>query len=161
MSAVLAKIFGGMGGEIIKSLDGLFTSDDERLKAKVLIDQVVNVGKKDVLNATAKQEAELTRRHELDMGSDSTLSKNVRPASLVYLLVVVSVLAVTDGNLSWDEWAFSVKDNYIDLFQILLVTAFAFYFGGRSVEKVTKVAKQFKARKKKKVEEWVSDSDGD
>ena len=74
---------------------------------------------------------ELTKRWEADSKSDSLLAKNVRPMSLVYLLGVISILAFTDGNIG----TFNIKDGYINLFELLSLTAFAAYFGGRTIEK--------------------------
>jgi len=68
------------------------------------------------------------------MSSDEPIAKKVRPYSLIYLLVVVSILSVIDGNLL----SFTVKDVYIELFQALLMLVFGAYYGGRTIEKVMK-----------------------
>jgi hypothetical protein len=39
---------------------------------------------------------------------------------------------------SMDNWAFNVKDSYVDLLQILMLTAFGAYFAGRTIEKAKK-----------------------
>jgi hypothetical protein len=36
---------------------------------------------------------------------------------------------------SLDNWPFNVKDSYIDLLQVLMLTAFGAYFAGRTIEK--------------------------
>jgi hypothetical protein len=69
------------------------------------------------------------------MNSDSWLSKNIRPMVLVYLTVVFSALAFTDGNIG----EFKIAREYIPIFQTLLVTAYGAYFVGRSWEKSRKI----------------------
>ena len=86
-----------------------------------------------------KFEEQLSERHKYDMQSDDKWSKRVRPFSLIFLLGVTTILSITDGNLHWNEWEFMIAKEYIDLFKTLLVTAFGFYFGGRSFEKVAKM----------------------
>ena len=39
---------------------------------------------------------------------------------------------------SMDNWAFNVKDSYVDLLQVLMLTAFGAYFAGRTIEKAKK-----------------------
>lgn len=79
--------------------------------------------------ATA-QEAETTKRLQADMASDSWLSKNVRPGTLVYILTAYLVLAVLDGI------GFRVSESYVTLLGQWGMLVMSFYFGGRSVEKV-------------------------
>ena len=70
------------------------------------------------------------------MASDSWLSKNIRPILLIYLVFIISVLSMGD---SISYFNFDVKDSYIELFEVLLITSFSFYFGSRGLEKVTKI----------------------
>lgn len=75
-------------------------------------------------------EGNVTSRWQADMGSDSWLSKNVRPLTLVYILTAYLLLAILDGN------GFKVAESYVELlgqWGMLVMTA---YFGGRTVEKV-------------------------
>lgn len=74
----------------------------------------------------------ISDRWKADMGSDSWLSKNVRPMALISLLTLYLGLAVAD---SMDNWAFDVKESYIALLEVLMMTAFGAYFAGRSFEK--------------------------
>ena len=118
------------------SLDKLITSDEERLKIqneleKIKLDAQANAIKLEA-ELEVKMEESVTARWQSDMQSDEPLAKRVRPYSLVYLLLVVSLLSFTDGNLG----TFAVKEVYIDLFQALLLLVFGAYFGGRSLEKI-------------------------
>lgn len=82
----------------------------------------------------AEQDA-VTRRWEADMGSDATLAKLIRPLTLIALLALFLGLAVAD---SIETVQFDVKPSYIDLLQVLMLTAFGAYFAGRSIEKTRK-----------------------
>ena len=77
-------------------------------------------------------EKTLTERHRIDMASDSWLSKNIRPLTLIYLLGLLTTTIVLDSVKSAN---FDVSEGYIKLLEILSVIAFTFYFGGREVQK--------------------------
>jgi len=75
---------------------------------------------------------EISERWQYDMKSDSWLSKNTRPLTLIYLTVCMSLFIIFDSmNLLFD-----MKDIWIDLLQTLLVTVYVAYFGSRGAEKV-------------------------
>lgn len=77
---------------------------------------------------------EVTKRWEADMNSDVKIAKVIRPSIMIYLIAFFTVITIWD---SVDE-TFSVKDNYVDLLQILLLTTAGAYFAGRTIEKTTK-----------------------
>lgn len=77
------------------------------------------------------QEA-ITARWKSDNDSGNRLAQMVRPVTLIALLSLYTVLAVVDSVVSWD---FEVKEQYINLLEILSLTAFGAYFAGRSYEK--------------------------
>ena len=79
---------------------------------------------------------EVSERWANDMKSDSWLSKNVRPITLLYLLLVMSVLVFCDSI----ENGFAVKDIWVTLVESLLITVIIAYFGGRSAEKYKKIS---------------------
>jgi hypothetical protein len=78
---------------------------------------------------TAEQQ-ELTKRQQADMASDSTLSKNIRPATLVFILVVYSTFAMMSA------WDIEVNNNYVELLGQWGMLIMSFYFGGRTLEKI-------------------------
>ena len=82
-------------------------------------------------------EKTISDRWSSDMASDSWLSKNARPMTLIFLLIVISVFATLD---SIDNLAFQVSTTYIDLFKTLLVTVVVAYFGSRGMEKYKKIS---------------------
>jgi hypothetical protein len=75
----------------------------------------------------------VTERWKADMMSDSWLSKNIRPMIMLYLLLSFTIFVVMD---SIDNLAFNIKNSYVDVFSILMTTAFTAYFAGRSYEKI-------------------------
>jgi len=75
----------------------------------------------------------VTERWKADMMSDSWLSKNIRPIILMYLILSFTIFVVTD---SIENVGFNIKESYIDVFSVLMTTAFTAYFAGRSYEKV-------------------------
>ena len=83
------------------------------------------------MNHEVQMEKNITDRWTADMNSDSWLSKNVRPMVLIFLIVCTMILIFIDAG----QIKFNVKDSYIDLLQITLITVIGAYFGGRSLEK--------------------------
>ena len=129
--SVLGKIFSGGANELVKGvggvLDNLITSKDEKLEAERKIKELV-------ANYEVEMEKNITSRWEADLKSDSWLSKNVRPLTLVFLIVCTMLLIFIDAGAI----NFNVKDSYVDLLQLVLITVIGAYFGGRSLEKVKK-----------------------
>ena len=78
---------------------------------------------------------EISKRWSSDMTSDSWLSKNTRPMTLIFLTVSLIILIVLDsGNIG-----FGVNDTWVDLLKSLLITVYVAYFGSRGVEKFKKM----------------------
>ena len=77
---------------------------------------------------------QVNERWKFDMNSDSWLSKNIRPLTLIFLVIsTVLIIFIDAGALQ-----FEVKASWIDLLQLVLITVIGAYFGGRSLEKVKK-----------------------
>ena len=132
----ISEIFSSSVGAVVDSIgdaiDKNVTNTEEKM---VLINELTKIkadSKAKSEEIDVQFEKEISTRHQADMQSDNELSKNIRPASLIFLLAVVGVLSVTDGNVG----EFTVGESYIELFNTLLLVAFAFYFGGRSLEKI-------------------------
>lgn len=95
----------------------------------------------DPAEAKAKIDAEIayqnnvTERWKADMGSDIKLAKLIRPATLITLMVVFCATMIAD---SIDSVAFNVKESYVSLLEILMLTSFGAYFAGRTIEKTRK-----------------------
>jgi len=81
---------------------------------------------------------EISKRWESDMKSDSWLSKNTRPMSLIFLTLSMVLLILLDSF----EWNFNVGEGWVSLLQTLLVTVYVAYFGSRGAEKFQSIKKQ-------------------
>lgn len=129
-------IFSSSVGEVIKAVgdagDKLFTSDQDRLKFQNELIKIQTDAKLREIELETKFEEEISKRWESDNQNGSILAKNVRPATLVYLLAILTVMAFFDGNVG----GFKINPAYIDIFQALSITAIGGYFTLRSIEKV-------------------------
>jgi hypothetical protein len=77
----------------------------------------------------------LTSRHDADMKSDSWLSKNIRPLTLIAILTGYFVFALMS--------AFDLDTNaaYVELLGQWGMLIMSFYFGGRTLEKIIDLRK--------------------
>jgi|TARA_R100001224_G_scaffold71874_1_gene43808 hypothetical protein len=128
---MLGKIFSGGAADLVKGvgsvIDNLHTSAEEKLAAENKIKELI-------ANYEVEMEKNITSRWKADMNSDSWLSKNVRPLVLIFLVVCTMLIIFIDAG----KLQFNVKDSYIDLLQLVLITVIGAYFGGRSFEKSKK-----------------------
>ena len=122
MKKILQFITGGLIKDIGTIIDDLVTTDEERLAAKQKVEELLEQADKDAQD-------EVTKRWESDMNSDSFLSKNIRPMVLIYLTFIFTALSFFDGNVG----GFKVAEEYIPIFQSLLITVYGAYFVGAIV----------------------------
>lgn len=80
---------------------------------------------------------EISKRWASDMQSDSWLSKNTRPMTLIFLTVSMVILVLLDSF----EIAFDVDSGWVDLLKSLLITVYVAYFGSRGAEKFKSINK--------------------
>ena len=129
--SILSKVFSAGAGELINKvggvIDNLHTSAEEKAAAEKQIKDMI-------LGYEAEMQKQVTERWKLDMNSDSWLSKNIRPLVLIFLVICTMLLIFIDAGFI----NFDVKDSYVDLLQLVLITVIGAYFGGRSLEKVKK-----------------------
>tara|TARA_R100001129_G_scaffold172358_1_gene143005 strand:+ start:153 stop:530 length:378 start_codon:yes stop_codon:yes gene_type:complete len=122
----LSKLFGNMSLDVNKLVDNVVTTDEERKELKIKFEQIF-------LEARANAEEQITRRWEADAKA-GWLPANIRPLTLAFLVVSTVILIFIEGGVI----DFQVKDTWIDLLQLTLITVIGAYFGGRSIEKVKK-----------------------
>lgn len=93
------------------------------------------------LNADVSEGQELTKRLQADMASDSWLSKNIRPLTLIAILSGYFVFAMMS--------AFGIDTNqrYVELLGQWGMLIMSFYFGGRTLEKVLTLTRKPDAAK--------------
>ena len=131
MKKLLSLLTGGLIKDVGNVIDKLTTTDEERLAAKQKIQELLEKADQDA-------QTQITERWKLDMQSDSFLSKNIRPLVLIYLTVIFTALAFFDGNIG----GFKVAEEYIPIFQSLLITVYGAYFVGRTWEKSKKIKQE-------------------
>jgi len=127
--SILGNLFSGGAADLVKGvggvIDNLHTSKEEKLEAERKIQALI-------AEHEAKMEQNITDRWTADMKSDSWLAKNIRPATLAFLVIsTVLMIFIDAGTIS-----FTVEEKWTDLLQLVLITVIGAYFGGRSAEKI-------------------------
>ena len=129
--SILSKVFSAGAGKLVQNvgnvIDNLTTTKEEKLAAEAKIKDLI-------MGYEAEMQKQVTERWKMDMQSDSWLSKNIRPLVLIFLVVCTMLLIFVDAGVI----KFEVKDTWVDLLQLVLITVIGAYFGGRSLEKVKK-----------------------
>ena len=138
LSTITSTVGTLLSGDTIKDvgniIDDLHMSCEEKAEAKQKLENIL-------IAAEQAAQAQVSARWEADMKHGSWLSKNIRPLTLVFLTFVFTILSVFDGNLEIGDKAFTIGAAYVPVYQTLLMTVYAAYFAGRSIEKVKQVAK--------------------
>ena len=127
---LLNKLFQSGAKDLVDSvgnaIDKIHTSAEEKELVKAEI-------KKKIIEYDYNIQKEVTKRWEADM-QGNWLTKSIRPLSLAFLLLVLTLFTIVDFSFVELE----IKDSWVDLWQLLALTAFGAYFGGRSYEKIKK-----------------------
>ncbi len=82
--------------------------------------------------AEAEIEKQITERWKSDMDSDSWLSKNVRPLALLSAMLMLYIFITLDSV----KIEFEIKESWISLYEVVLLTSIGGYFTARTWEKV-------------------------
>ena len=102
--SILNKIFSTGATELIKGvgsvIDNLTTTEEERLTAEEKIKDMI-------LGYESEMQRQVSERWKSDMNSDSWLSKNVRPVTLIFLIICTMLLIFIDAGFL----EFNVKDS--------------------------------------------------
>ena len=119
----------GIGNKI---LDKVFPDPAQAEQAKLKLLEMQQNGELAQIQADTAEAQEISKRWQADMASDSWLSKNIRPMTLVYLLTAYLAMAVLDG------FGFKIAEAYVTLLGQWGMLVMGAYFGGRTLEKVLK-----------------------
>ena len=117
----------------MKVLDKFIPDPEAKAKAQKELLQMQQEGKLAELNADNIEAQEITKRQQADMGSDSWLSKNIIPLSLIALFFAYIIFAVMSA------FGINTNDNYTMLLGQWGQLAFGFYFGSRGLEKIAEI----------------------
>jgi uncharacterized membrane protein (DUF106 family) len=114
----------------MKVLDKFIPDPEAKAKAQKELLEMQQQGRLAELNADNIEAQELTKRQSADMASDSWLSKNIRPMTLIFILVAYTIFAMMS--------AFDIDTNqkYVELLGQWGMLIMSFYFGGRTLEKI-------------------------
>jgi uncharacterized membrane protein len=127
-----------VGGKLI---DKLIPDPEAKAKAQLDLAKMAQDGElAKMANDTELYKAEqgnVTERHKADMGSDSWLSKNIRPMTLIFILVAYFIFAMMSA------YGHNANQSYVELLGQWGMLIMSFYFGGRTLEKIM----DMKARK--------------
>jgi hypothetical protein len=116
-----------IGGKI---LDKVFPDPAQAEQAKLKLLEMQQNGELAKINADAAEQHELTARLQADMASDSWLSKNIRPMTLIFILVFYVVFAMMSAG------GVETNQKYVELLGQWGMLIMSFYFGGRTLEKI-------------------------
>lgn len=111
---------GGLG--IVKNLissDTKLPPQDKEMALKLLDQDIAEMNN-------------ISKRWDSDMNSDSWLSKNTRPLTLIYLTLSMTIFIVLDSTI-----VLEINDGWVSLMEALLITVYVAYFGSRGAEKIT------------------------
>ena len=113
-----------------KVLDKVLPDPEARAKAQAMLLEMQQKGELAKLQADMNEQDNLTKRAEADMKSDSWLSKNIRPMTLIFILITYTVFGMMSA------WEIEVNNNYVELLGQWGMLIMSFYFGGRTLEKI-------------------------
>ena len=113
-----------------KLIDKLIPDPEAKAKAQVELLKMQQEGRLAELNADSIEAQELTKRQQADMSSDSWLSKNIRPMTLIAILVGYFVFAMMSA------FQYNANESYVRLLGDWGMLIMSFYFGGRTLEKI-------------------------
>jgi hypothetical protein len=118
-----------------KILDRVLPDPDKKEAAKLELAKLAMSGDMAKLQAEIEaykvEQENVSARWTADMNSDSWLSKNIRPLTMIFILSAYLLLAIGDGA----DW-FDVADNFVELLGQWGMLVMSAYFGGRTLEKI-------------------------
>lgn len=131
--ALATAVAGPLGGAAVKAIAdklGVPASITEVTKALEANPELALKLKEIDTKAFEVEQKAVSDRWAADMASDSWLSKNIRPLTLVYILSAFILMAVADG------FGFQIAESYVTLLGQWGMLVMSAYFGGRTLEKI-------------------------
>jgi hypothetical protein len=114
----------------MKLIDKLIPDPAAKAQAQLELAKLAQEGKLAELQADMNEQDNVSDRWKSDLSSDSWLSKNVRPMTLVALLVAYFMFATASA------FDIIVKPEYVELLGQIIMLIVSAYFGGRTLEKI-------------------------
>jgi len=117
----------------MKVLEKVIPDPEARARAQAELLKVQQEGRLAELQADNIEAQELTKRAQADMGSDSWLSKNIRPLSLIVVFFAYFLFAMMSA------YGHNANETYVSLLGQWGMLIFSFYFGSRGMEKIADI----------------------
>ena len=117
----------------MRLVDKFFPDPEQKAKAQLELLQMQQNGELAQLNADISEGQEVTKRQQADMTSDSWLSKNIRPMSLIAIFLAYFLFTMMSA------FGYDAKESYVQLLGTWGQLIFGFYFGSRCLEKLTEM----------------------
>ena len=114
----------------MKILDKVIPDPAAKAEAQAKLVELQQQGRLAELQADTAEAQELTKRQEADMASDSWLSKNIRPITLIAILSGYFIFAMMSA------FQLDTNQKYVELLGQWGMLIMSFYFGGRTLEKI-------------------------
>ena len=114
----------------MKILDKVIPDPQAKAEAQAKLLELQQQGQLAQLQADTAEAQELTKRQEADMASDSWLSKNIRPMTLIAILAGYFTFAMMSA------FGMDTNKTYVELLGQWGMLIMSFYFGGRTLEKI-------------------------
>jgi hypothetical protein len=114
----------------LKIIDKVIPDPAQKAQAQLDLQKLANDGHLAELQADMNEQNNVSDRWKADLNSDSWLSKNVRPMTLVALLMAYFIFA------SASAFGIEVKQVYVELLGQIIMLIVSAYFGGRTLEKI-------------------------
>jgi len=117
----------------MKVLDKFIPDPEAKAKAQKELLQMQQEGKLAELQADNIEAQEISKRWTSDMASDSWLSKNIRPLSLIAIFTGYFMFAMMSA------FGYNANESYVQLLGNWGMLVFGAYFGSRSLEKIAEI----------------------
>lgn len=114
----------------MKLVDKLIPDPAAKAQAQLDLAKLAQEGKLADIQADINEAQELTKRAQADMASDSWLAKNIRPMTLIFILVFYVIFAMMSAG------GVDTNQKYVELLGEWGMLIMSFYFGGRTLEKI-------------------------
>jgi uncharacterized membrane protein (DUF106 family) len=125
----------------MKLIDKLIPDPEAKAQAQLELAKLAQEGKLAEIQADTAEQQEVTKRAQADMASDSWLSKNIRPMTLIFILFAYTTFAMMSAFGS------DTNEKYVELLGQWGMLIMSFYFGGRTLEKIMDMKSKEKGEK--------------
>lgn len=117
-----------------KLLDRFLPDPAKAAEAKAELEKMAQENRLAEMNLDLQEykveQESVTTRHANDMASDSWLSKNIRPMTLIFILAAYFTFAMMSA------FDYETRGAYVELLGQWGMLIMSFYFGGRTLEKI-------------------------